>query len=141
MIAGLSALVPLLFINYLSATYVSRIYIYLPPQRRYEPSLRKSFNPYALHSSGNPYLTIETFDWLGRIEETTLRLSELREFKNKGELQWTTWIKQENDRKGKRFYVEKKVLKQDIFSKGLVEWIEKQSGLNRVQEANVNKIK
>ena len=47
----------------------------------------------------------------------------------------------ENDRKGKRFYVEKKVLKQDIFSKGLVEWIEKQSGLNRAQEANVNKIK
>ena len=66
----------------MSATYVSRIYIYLPPQRRYEPSLRKSFNPYALHSSGNPYLTIETFDWLGRIEETTLRLSELKEFKN-----------------------------------------------------------
>ncbi|GES76739.1 4-coumarate-CoA ligase 2 [Rhizophagus clarus] len=134
---GLSSLVPLFFINYLSATYVSRIYIYLPPQRRYEPSLRKSFNPYALHSSGDPYLTIETFDWLGRIEETTLKLSELKEFKNKNKFQWITWVKQENDNRiGKRFYVEKRVLKQDVFSKGLVEWIEKQNGLSQVQKTN-----
>ncbi|RGB37769.1 hypothetical protein C1646_665943 [Rhizophagus diaphanus] len=134
---GLSSLVPLFFINYLSATYVSRIYIYLPPQRRYEPSLRRSFNPYALHSSGNPYLTIETFDWLGRIEETTLKLSELKEYKNKNKFQWINWIKQEsNNRIGKRFYVEKRVLKQDVFSKGLVEWIEKQSGLNQVQKTD-----
>ncbi|CAG8571400.1 13514_t:CDS:2 [Funneliformis caledonium] len=137
--AGISAIVPLCFINYLSATYVSRIFIYLPPQRRYEPSLRKSFNPYTLHSSGDPYLTVETFDWLGGIEETTLRLSELKEIQNKG-LQWVTWIRRgENNKDRKKFYVEKKILKQDVFSKGLLEWIEKQSGLEQIQGSSIDK--
>ncbi len=140
--AGISAIVPLVFINYLSATYVSRIFIYLPPLRRYEPSLRKSFNPYALHSSGDPYLTIETFDWLGRVEEITLKLSHLKEIKNKKRLQWVTWIGQgENNNERKKFYVEKRILKQDVFSKGLLEWIEKQSGLDQIQEADVDKNK
>ncbi|CAG8620910.1 3124_t:CDS:1, partial [Scutellospora calospora] len=124
----------ILFINYMTDTYVSRLFMYLPPSLRYNPKQRKVFNPYVLQASGDPIITIEMYDWLTRRVEIDVKLSELKDFPKKKSL--VTWIKDTSDKSGKnKFYVAKGLMNQDPFSKGLVEWIEKNSNTISITKA------
>ncbi|CAG8719832.1 10700_t:CDS:1, partial [Acaulospora colombiana] len=117
--------IPTFFINKMSATYVSRLYIDLPPKIRYNPKMRRTFNPKTIDPpGGNPIIIIETYNWLGITREQSVRLNELKEYK--GSNKWVTWFRASNGGGGPtRFYVEKETMRRDPFTKGLVEFIEK----------------
>ncbi|CAG8659387.1 5481_t:CDS:1 [Dentiscutata erythropus] len=107
-------------------TYVSRLFMYLPQSLRYNPKRRKVFNPYMLDTSGDPIITIEMYDWLTRRVEIDVKLSELKDPLKKTSL--VTWVRDTGGKSDKsKFYVAKSLMNQDPFSKGLVEWIEKNS--------------
>ncbi|RHZ72434.1 hypothetical protein Glove_242g144 [Diversispora epigaea] len=131
-IAPISAIVPLLFINKISATYVSRLFINVPSEIWYNPKMRKTFDPKKIDPiSVNPTLYMEIQNWSGHVKGQTVKLNELRDYK--GLSSWVTWIRiTENNNNGgvgrnTKFFVEKKQLRQDPFSKGLMEFIEKRS--------------
>ncbi|CAG8433158.1 9559_t:CDS:2 [Diversispora eburnea] len=114
------------------ATYVSRLFINVPSEIWYNPKMRKTFDPKKIDPiSVNPTLYMEIQNWSGRIKGQTVKLNELREYK--GLNSWVTWIRisENNNNNGggrnTKFFVEKKQLRQDPFSKGLMEFIEKRS--------------
>lgn len=135
-LAAFAPIPSILFINYMTDTYVSRLFMYLPSSLRYNPKRRKVFNPYMLHASGDPIITIEMYDWLTRRVEIDVRLSELKDPLKKKSL--VTWVRDTSNKSSKsKFYVAKSLMNQDPFSKGLVEWIEKNS--TKISSAKASK--
>ncbi|CAG8556398.1 10292_t:CDS:2 [Acaulospora morrowiae] len=141
-IAPIAVTIPTLFINKISATYVSRLYIDLPAKIRYNPKMRRTFNPKLIDPpGGNPTIFMETYNWLGITREQRVKLNELKEYK--GTNKWVTWVRAGDGGGGRqmRFYVEKEAMRRDPFTKGLVEFIEKKDGVSQIAKSTIkNKV-
>ncbi|KAG9290794.1 hypothetical protein G9A89_011757 [Geosiphon pyriformis] len=133
---GIASLIPIILVNFVSAPYVSRFYIEIPRSIRLR-ARKASFNPKLLSpENGDPFLIFERYDWLGRLYETRVPLSELQ--MNKRSYRMALWeqVKNNGD-KGTRlshmisaeglFFVEKKSLKEDTYTSALLDWIENNS--------------
>jgi hypothetical protein len=133
----LASSLPLIFINHISATYVTRLCIYLPTLKKSNKLTLNNtdvFDPYKLDKSGNPILYFETLGFFGNRVKTLTRLNELIDVSKNHKFKYITWmVKNKNGSSNRnyqtQFYIEKHLLRSDLFTNGLVQWIEKKSSL------------
>ncbi|CAG8453816.1 1022_t:CDS:2 [Paraglomus brasilianum] len=113
LVAGLSTIAPTFFVNYLTAAYVTRLHVDSPtatPKTKPNPSTT---------------LTIETFTYFGRLQETKVKLGDLKESKYR--YRWITWVRDPHTTGKRAFYIEKALMRKTPYLKAIVDLIEERS--------------
>ncbi|CAJ0647853.1 19623_t:CDS:2 [Entrophospora sp. SA101] len=90
-LAVLASIIPLVFINHVSATYVTRLCLYLPTFKKSKLNNTDVFDPYKLDKSGNPSLYFETLGFFGNRVKTLIKLNELVDVSRDYKFQYITW--------------------------------------------------